>query len=154
MKQCVTFTLFLLVIVSTSVAQTSQEYIVTATDIQICFPYTDPNGGGTIRQWYSPESPVISYNTDAPVGVHKEKTKLGVQRFEGLLQADEPILGKVVMEITISSLPAPDRRVMEIRFRVRAADGSIVSMWSDIQTVKFIGKPGKLSRVEVAPAQI
>ncbi len=144
MKKFVMVILFLLVIVGISDSQTLQKYVVTNDDIQICFPYVD-DLGRTVRQWYTPTITSIIYSS-SPVGVHKEKAKLGFLTWEGLLQADESALGKAIIVIEVTSLPAINRRTMEFHFRVRVPDGSIVSEWSTLEWVTFIGKPGKPSR--------
>ena len=142
---------FLVLLISlftySALSQEGTEYIVTAEDIQVCFPFTTADGV-VVRQWYSPGGSVVSYSAE-PVGVDKPKARLGLNRFEGLLQADEPGLGKAVMDIKIVALPAPDRRTMEFRFRVRSPDGSVISEWSEATAVKFVGKPGVPAHVEI-----
>ncbi len=130
-----------------ALSQEGTEYIVTAEDIQVCFPYTGGDGGGIVRQWYSPEGSAISYSAE-PVGVHKPGATLGIIRFEASLQKSNPSLGKAVMDVTMTELP-PDRTEMEFRFRVRRLPGPVVSNWSNPIKVEFIGAPGDPVHVEI-----
>lgn len=116
-------------------------YIVTDQDIEIRFP------GDEGESWAAACVVSITYSPDR-VGAHNPTTRLGGQVWEGLLQADEPLLGKAVMAIDVTSLPDPNRRTMEFHFRVRVADTSpeIVTEWSESRSVRIIGRPGRPSK--------
>ena len=119
---------------------------VTSEDVTIRFPdAAEPD-----NVWYSIEITNVSYWQEA-VGMHNPKAKMGVQTWEGLLQQDQPELGKVRFTINIISLPnitgktALARR-MELCFRVRQVIGDILMVigpFSAANYVDIIGKPGQ-----------
>jgi len=120
--------------------------VVTPNDVQIRFPdAAEPESA-----WYVIDVQNINYLA-GPVGVHNPKAKLGVQTWEGLLQAAQPELGKVRFEITVLSMPKvagsnQDARDMELRFRVREVKPDTTEVdgpWGDFNKVTIIGKPGQ-----------
>jgi hypothetical protein len=113
-------------------------YIVTSDDIQIRFI-----GDGT-EQWMPTTVTSIAYDA-APVGAHNPTTRIGQQTWEGLLQGNDPGMGKAIMTIDVAALPDPSKRTMEFRFRVRDDDPvrPFITEWSETNSVKIIGKPGK-----------
>lgn len=122
------------------------DLVVTSEDVEIRFPdAADPDGS-----WYAIAIEQISYLQE-PVGTHIPRTKLGPQVWEGLLQADQPELGKVRFTITILALPnvaegnKPARR-MDLQFRVREVIEGVVHWivpFSEFNFIDIIGKPGK-----------
>ena len=122
----------------------AREYVVTQEDVQIRFL-----GDGS-EPWGDANVLSISYST-GPVGAHRSPVRVGQQRWEGLLQADDESLGKALMVISVAKLPDPSKRTMEFRFRVRITsdDGAsqpFVTGWSGPNAVKIIGKPGRANR--------
>jgi len=119
---------------------------VTSEDVTIRFP----DAAESDCVWYTIAISNVSYWQE-PVGTHNDKAKLGAQTWEGLLQADQPLLGKVRFTINIISLPniagktAAARR-MELRFRVRdVVNGAVkaIGSFSEPNFVDIIGKPGQ-----------
>ena len=119
--------------------------VVTDADIEICFPDAhDAN----FSNWYSPGAVTVSYSAE-PVGTHSATGKLGPQKWEGLLQEDDPAEGKAEMVFDLASLPSrtsdpngPPARIYSFRFRVRYENAIVTSVWSDASQVRVIGKPG------------
>ncbi len=48
-----------------------------------------------------------------------------------------------MIDIELQALSLGGRIMMEFRFRARDPGGAFISVWSDVEEVKFIGKPGK-----------
>lgn len=119
---------------------------VTSEDVTIRFPdAAEPDS-----VWCSIEISNVSY-WDGPVGVHHDKARVKVpQTWEGLLQEDEPELGKVQFTFIIKDLPniagkSAKARRMELCFRVRqVVDGVVkaIGAFSEPNFVTMIGKPG------------
>lgn len=110
------------------------QIILTQADVALQF-IADPTG-----QWRPVEGFSVDYSMD-PVVVHNSKGRLGLQSWEGLLQADEPGLGKFVVTFVLDSLPSPTFRAHIIRVRVR--DGVGVADWVVSDSIRILGNPGK-----------
>jgi hypothetical protein len=137
--------MMLVSIVAVAHAQRLNDEYVTDQDIQIRFPGAEASGAD---QWHNPPITLpIEYSAEPLLGYHKNKAKLGPQKWEFELQVDMPVFEKCIVEI---EPPVPyGFRVMEIRVRVRAdrdgPDDTIVpeiGPWSEIAHTKIIGKPG------------
>lgn len=124
-------TVLLFILLASSAAA---QIIVTDIDVELKF-LADPTD-----QWRSVQGFSIDYSMD-PVGVHNPRGKLGPQIWEGLLQADEPGIGKFIVTFNLHSLPAPTFRAHIIRVRVR--DGGDISDWIESDNVRILGNPGK-----------
>ena len=124
--------------------------VVTPNDVQIRFPdAVEPDSA-----WCVVSVENISYLAGT-VGEHQPKAKINVvQIWEGLLQKDQPELGKARIEFRIISLPKiagsnQDARHMEFRFAVRYVrpDGTMSTVeeddFSEFNSITIQGKPGQ-----------
>lgn len=142
MKKLFLTVLFSVLIVSLAQAQLAKALVVTSEDVQIRF-MEDPT-----EQWRPVELISAVYSVE-PVGTHKPMVKLGHQIWEGLVDKDKPELGKAIMVINITALPAPNWRGVEFHFRVRENTvDPFISEFSESHDVRIFGNPGKPNQVK------
>lgn len=142
MKKIVLVFMMIFVVINIVNAQTNRTLVVTNEDVQIRF-IADPT-----EQWRSVELVSVVYSTEL-VGIHKPMVRLGQQIWEGLIDKDAPELGKAIMVINITSLPAPNWRGVEFHFRVREnIVNPFISAYSESNDVRIFGNPGKPNQVK------
>ncbi len=108
--------------------------VITPADVQTTFSLD--------LGWQPADVLAIAYSTEA-VGAHVNTVRIGPQVWEALLDESVPDSEKAVVTISVASLPDPRSRTMYFRLRARELDTDTITRWSEPNSVRFIGKPGK-----------
>ena len=137
-------------LMSVSIVFAQPAVVVTAEDIEICFPTYDPalwiSGADATQDYFTVDS--ITYS-DLALRPSTDVIRISSGVWEAEMWGSTPEnFRKAIMEITLMRVPHPSYRTMFLRVRNRYEGSDRPGLWNVSTETRIIGKPGKVQAVK------